>query len=524
MSDSTETLPLNERLALLDVLRGGFVLIALGCAVTSPDLFTVGATTILRATGLYVAVVATTEVARRWSGARAWATATALLMLDAVFLMALVMWSGGSQSAFLGLCYLDVVSVTLLTSYRTGLKIALWFALLLWAVSWIGTSGYVDGAASSPTNGRDAATVGMFLLFALATALFSSFNEKALRRKRRYFRDLSRLGTVLQTTNEPGQISEVLARHLCDTLGCERVVVAILADGPTCGVMAMSETSMFFTTDDELGAHEFLDPGAAAGAVRSQSAQFVDMRDAPADPITDLLLPNPGKTAIVPMMNQARVLGLVLAEWDHRVATIPRVAADVLAESVTMATLALSNAHLLREVLELAARDPLTGLANRRVFEDALRRELAQTRRNDRSLSLMLLDVDVFKEINDNWGHPTGDLVLRRIADVLTTSVRGGDVVARLGGDEFALLLPDSDADAALASAERIRDRLAEQPEPSPTMSVGIAGHVAQTSSDSIAGDNLLARADAALYEAKRAGRDRVVVDRAPAVATRVSS
>jgi len=104
--------------------------------------------------------------------------------------------------------------------------------------------------------------------------------------------------------------------------------------------------------------------------------------------------------------------------------------------------------------------DPLTGTLNRRGLRRALDREIEQSRRSRASLSLLLIDIDRFKEINDRFGHLAGDDVLRAIADTLTEAVRGGDVVARLGGDEFVLVLPDAGAEASAEVADRIREQV----------------------------------------------------------------
>jgi diguanylate cyclase (GGDEF)-like protein len=150
-----------------------------------------------------------------------------------------------------------------------------------------------------------------------------------------------------------------------------------------------------------------------------------------------------------------------------------------------------------------ASRDPLTGLANRRGFDDALQELLAATSRTGDPLSAVLLDLDHFKQVNDARGHEAGDLVLCRVADVWQREVPGGAVFARQGGDEFALLLPDVPGPDALALVRRI---VTLHPEIS--MSCGVAQHVpGETAAQ------LMRRADRALYDAKAAGRGRCELD-----------
>jgi diguanylate cyclase (GGDEF)-like protein len=169
-----------------------------------------------------------------------------------------------------------------------------------------------------------------------------------------------------------------------------------------------------------------------------------------------------------------------------------------------------------QDLENLAAVDGLTGLYNRRHFETLARSELARCQRYVRPLSLLLLDVDHFKLINDRLGHAAGDRVLRRIAEMCSASKRDSDVVGRIGGEEFAVLLPETAPDAAQQFAERLRSAVRESPIVIEgetivvTVSIGVAGATLRTSSI----DALSRFADQALYDAKRAGRDQVVVCR----------
>ena len=165
--------------------------------------------------------------------------------------------------------------------------------------------------------------------------------------------------------------------------------------------------------------------------------------------------------------------------------------------------------ELNRALGELATTDPLTGLRNRRAFDQGLALELAIVERRHTPLSLLMLDVDHFKQINDSLGHDTGDRVLETIGRILGACARVIDVVARVGGEEFAVLLPSTDAEGAVEVAERTRIALAQADWPhgcSVTVSVGAATLV-----DGESACSLYARADAALYCAKKTGRNRVV-------------
>src|SRR5918998_3065259 len=158
---------------------------------------------------------------------------------------------------------------------------------------------------------------------------------------------------------------------------------------------------------------------------------------------------------------------------------------------------------------EAAFTDHLTGLSNRRRFERQLEREVARTRRYDRPFCLLLLDLDLFKRVNDTHGHDVGDDVLRRVGNALQAGTRGIDMASRIGGEEFAVLLTETDFEHGMEVAERLRAAVKETETPAVgrvTISIGLAEFNAATP-DARA---LFAAADSALYEAKRAGRDRV--------------
>jgi diguanylate cyclase (GGDEF)-like protein len=155
----------------------------------------------------------------------------------------------------------------------------------------------------------------------------------------------------------------------------------------------------------------------------------------------------------------------------------------------------------------LADTDPLTGLVNHRGFHEALARELGRAWREREQLSLVSLDLDDFKAVNDNWGHPYGDEVLRKIAAQLIRSVRAGDIAARVGGEEFALILPGADAEQGREIAERARAAVARVPTHQGRIacSAGLAVYPLDTE----AGSTLNELADVALYWAKQSGKNR---------------
>jgi diguanylate cyclase (GGDEF)-like protein len=175
-----------------------------------------------------------------------------------------------------------------------------------------------------------------------------------------------------------------------------------------------------------------------------------------------------------------------------------------------------------RQLEQLSNTDPLTGVSNRRYFMPLLGREMLRARRLPHGLSLLMLDIDHFKQVNDAHGHPTGDLVICLLTELCRRVSREIDVVARLGGEEFAVLLPGSDIRQARGVAERIRVLVEATPVQSLeagtfhfTVSIGAAELCAE---DAGAAD-LLGRADAALYEAKEGGRNQVVLNQPSRIA-----
>ncbi len=159
-----------------------------------------------------------------------------------------------------------------------------------------------------------------------------------------------------------------------------------------------------------------------------------------------------------------------------------------------------------RDLQALASTDPLTGLHNRRFFQDCLRGELLSCRDNDSELSLLIVDIDHFKTINDTYGHPIGDFVLIELARLLRDSTGTGSICARFGGEEFVVLLPAAGYEKALAVAEHARSIIAKTPLGSHRLTVSIGVDTALPDSTE---ESLLERADLALYASKSGGRNR---------------
>lgn len=169
------------------------------------------------------------------------------------------------------------------------------------------------------------------------------------------------------------------------------------------------------------------------------------------------------------------------------------------------------NAHLLEQLRRMAATDPLTGLANRRAFAQALDRHVAEALRRDHDLACLMIDLDHFKQLNDTFGHPQGDVILERMGRILEANCRQMDLAGRFGGDEFIVLLPDTDPQRAMQVAERISekfDQMAARELPNTQQRVSLSiGIATMKSARCVNSEQLVRCADQALYRVKNHGK-----------------
>ncbi len=223
------------------------------------------------------------------------------------------------------------------------------------------------------------------------------------------------------------------------------------------------------------------------------------------------LLPSPDAAAAIPLSADGEVIG-VLVVWTANVKQLPEAAITALETIAPYAGVQLRHARELGFMRDLAERDALTGLSNRRAFDVQLQAEWARWERSRRPFSLLLFDLDHFKRINDQNGHDAGDEVLRTVGRALAGLVRGRDFAARYGGEEFAVLLAETPAKAAAEIAERIRAHI-ETTIPvfaGKQLPVTISGGVA-TSTERMTAEEMVRAADRLLYKAKAEGRNRVL-------------
>ena len=216
----------------------------------------------------------------------------------------------------------------------------------------------------------------------------------------------------------------------------------------------------------------------------------------------------------VPMIAKGKVLGVINVNnlTTERVFTANDM--NLLKLFANQAAIALENARLYQELEKLAITDGLTGLANHRTFQDRLIVEIARASRFNQQVSLLMVDIDHFKLVNDRYGHQMGDHILRCVAESLEKQLRKMDFVARYGGEEFTVIMPQTHREKARQTADRIRERISEfrffpkEMERVVTISVGVS----EFPSDASEPGTLIELADRALYESKRLGRNRVTL------------
>lgn len=213
----------------------------------------------------------------------------------------------------------------------------------------------------------------------------------------------------------------------------------------------------------------------------------------------------------VPLQFEGEMLGALSLSQDEPGQTFDEADAKLLNLLAAQAAVALENARLYQELSRLATHDGLTGLYNHRHFHELLQQEVARADRYEHAVSLVLIDLDGFKEYNDQHGHVAGDDALRDLAGILEEISRKSDIVARYGGEEFALILPETSAQEAMQVAERVRSNVEAQTRHSPfltplTASIGVASFP-QDAGDA---SELLVVADKAMYSAKGKGKNRI--------------
>jgi diguanylate cyclase (GGDEF)-like protein len=507
---SDEYTALSDRMGYLLVLRLAMAAITLAWAAIRPEALGTPFIWLLGVTAAYVGVAGLAEVARRRMR-HSFAVMSAQLLLDGLFLAYAMYVTGATQSPIRFLIYLHLVAVSLLASYRTGLKVALWHSLLLFVVLYAQAASLVPPIDVIPGGGIDfdrmpVLNVTSFWLFALATSIFSAMNERELRQRRADLQALVDVGSRLDDVADPVLQARVVLDGLAARFGFRRGLVLGAAEGNLIVLAAR-------------GAGEWSGTVPADAIIRKawQRRDLLPVKRVSPEqnPLLATTLPNARNLLISPMMADGRPVGAIVVEHQSRtVFGIERRVASVLGQFSAVAALNLRNAVLLKRVQNLAERDALTGAANRRMFQDTLERTLETSAPDaekdpNRITAVLFIDLDDFKLINDTLGHAAGDALLIAVTDRIGGLVRQGDLVARLGGDEFAVLTDDDpDLRRARAMAERlVRDLRVPYVIGDHTVTVSASIGIASAPAAGADAQEVVRNADVAMYMAKANGK-----------------
>lgn len=346
------------------------------------------------------------------------------------------------------------------------------------------------------------------------------YEKEELERKNRELEAVSQLAQALASTLDIGEVLTHLTKSIHETFSFDRIVVGLVDHD-----QLFEEAKVAFAPRDDLTESGlkrmrwFLKDGERHPWIRTvlQEGRMLMVRDPSEHPETkNTPLADIHRNAFIkaPMIARGRIVGTITVENRETGRDIEPEHLEILGIFADAAAMAIENAQLYQKMKDLSVRDELTGLYNRRHLLHQLNAEWNHAQRHQMNISLLMIDIDYFKLLNDRNDHLTGDAALRKLAQVLLRKTRGIDTVARYGGEEFIVILPRTSRGNAVLVAEKLRlgiektKFIGEEAVPggSLTISVGVAEYPADASTPK----ELIERADWALYEAKASGRNSV--------------
>jgi two-component system, cell cycle response regulator len=507
---SSELVPLAERVRYMQMFRLGLSLVVVLLAAITPDLLDVGLRDLSPSVALYISVSLVGGWLWRSTHKRGLLLFGAMLMIDGIYLAWLSYATGGITSPFRYAILVHLIAVALLASYRTGLKLALWHSLLLFVVFHAQRSQILqppsEAVKALPGTEFEALTAFaiVFWLVAIATASYSAINERELRRRRFDLEALARMATKIEDATDTRAVAQVLLEQVADIFDLNRSLLLASVGGE----LTLMATNDIATTPQSVAGSD----DSAIRWVRHNRKTLLVKLDETEDPWLASIFSASANVVLVPLSAEGTSLGVLVIEHSLKSGSrIERRVLSMIERFASHGALALRNASFLEHVQQMAETDGLTKIANRRTFESALTAEMSRAGRTKQPLSLILLDIDRFKKLNDTHGHQQGDEVLREVAQLLQGSSRDFDTAARYGGEEFAVILPGVGLGEAAKVAERLRKLIMTANTVVPvTASFGVAAFPAQAADP----DALVSAADAALYSSKRGGRNKVTRSR----------
>ena len=501
---------LSDRMGYLLMLRIAMAAVAVTWSAIRPEALGTPFTVLAAVSIGYVAVAALAELLRRRASRFGFTVLSGLLILDGLYLAYAMYVTGATQSPIRFLIYLHLVAVSLLASYRTGLKIALWHSLLLFVVLYGQAAALVPPVDVIPGRGIDfdrmpVLNVTSFWLFALATSIFSAMNERELRQRRADLQALVDVGARLDEVADPALQARVVLDGMAARFGFERGLVIGAVEGSLVVLASRGATEWSGSEPPD---------AIIRRAWERRELLPVKRINADGNPLLSAALPDARNLLVSPMIADGRPVGAIVVEHRSRtVFGVERRVASVLGQFSAVAALNLRNAVLLRHVQDLAEQDALTGAANRRMFQRTLERTLEAQQTGEtgteRITAVLFLDLDDFKIVNDSMGHAAGDELLVAVTARVRGLVRQGDLVARLGGDEFAILTGDlPDLRRSRAMAERlVRDLRVPYVLSGKTVTVTASIGIASARDAGSDAQEVVRNADVAMYMAKANGK-----------------
>jgi diguanylate cyclase (GGDEF)-like protein len=387
-----------------------------------------------------------------------------------------------------------------------------WRRLLAAVLLGLGASGlhYTAMAASSfqavamtgaPRHGLGTGTLVAILTVGAGIMLAALIGGAgADQRRAARARDLTLVADLARELSRIGSARERVCQAIQELAGADFAVLVepVSGGGRAVSASAGLASDSFYT--------ELAEDSRVEAALSSNRRVFVSsLEDDRATPSPLCDLAGAASVFFEPLSLDGRTIGVLVVGWHRRMRQLSERTQTLLGMVAAEVAIAIDREALLTRLEHLSRRDELTGLLNRRVLTEELDRQVATAVRHDRRLSLVLLDLDHFKDYNDTYGHQAGDALLRTAAANWTAVLRQSDTMVRYGGEEFVVVMPDCTLEAAMIAADRLRGALPA----GTTCSAGVA-----TLEDVESGIELIARADTGLYEAKHAGRDRTCADR----------